>query len=83
MTEAIPYCRMRGYEACVAERIIPETTVYDAEITIESYTTTRKEEGKAKGPRCKACIHFRSCEGPWKEYPGLYGWDEFVPVKSG
>jgi len=82
MTEAIPYCRMRGYEACVAERIIPETTVYDAEITIQSYTTTRREEGKAKGPRCKACARFKDCEGPWKEYPGLYGWDEFVPVPA-
>lgn len=80
MTEAIPYCRMRGYEAYVAERIIPETTVYDAEIVIESYSTTRREEGKAKGPRCKECVHAKVCEGPWKEYPELYGWDEFVPV---
>ena len=59
----------------MAERIIPETTVYDAEITIESYTTTRREEGKAKGPRCKDCARFKDCEGPWKEYPELYGWD--------
>lgn len=80
LTEAIPYCCMRGYEAHVAERIIPETTVYDAEITIDSYTKTRQSEGKAKGPECRKCAWFKNCEGPWKEYPELYGWGEFEPV---
>jgi cyclic pyranopterin phosphate synthase len=80
LTEAIPYCRMRGYEQHVAERIIPETTVYDAKVTIGSYTRYRHTEGKAKGPECKACRWFKVCEGPWKEYPELYGWEEFEPV---
>ncbi|MFA5139920.1 MAG: radical SAM protein [Elusimicrobiota bacterium] len=80
LTEAIPYCRMRGYEAHVAERIIPETTVYDAEVTIDSYTKYRMTEGKGKGPKCRACKWFKTCEGPWREYPELYGWEEFEPV---
>ena len=23
-----------------------------------------------------------TCEGPWREYPDHYGWDEFIPVKD-
>ncbi|MBI4249506.1 MAG: radical SAM protein [Elusimicrobia bacterium] len=80
MTEAIPYCMMPGYEDCVAERIIPETTVYDAEQTTESYTAYRIGRGKSKGPRCRQCRYEPSCEGPWREYPQMYGWSEFKPV---
>ena len=80
MTEAIPYCFMSGYEDCVAERIIPQTKIFDADIVIEDYTKVRRTEGKAKGPRCPECRYFDSCEGPWREYPELFGWDEFVPV---
>ncbi|HBL18502.1 MAG: hypothetical protein A2X36_10705 [Elusimicrobia bacterium GWA2_69_24] len=82
MTEAIPFCRLRGYESCIAERIIPETVVYDAEATIESYTRVRQQEGKTKGPRCPECAYESVCEGPWKEYPGLFGWSEFVPIRG-
>lgn len=82
MTEAIPYCRLRGYEACVAERIIPRTMIFDAETVIADYTAARRDEGKAKGPRCRSCRHFDACEGPWREYPELFGWDEFEPVPA-
>jgi len=82
MTEAIPYCFMSGYEACVAERIIPATKIFDAETVIEDYTSARRNQGKAKGPRCPECAHFQACEGPWREYPEMFGWDEFVPVRA-
>lgn len=82
MTEAIPFCMMRGYEPYVAERIIPETVVYDADVLVESYTEFRRTQGKAKGPRCRECAYFKECEGPWKEYPDMFGFDEFVPVKE-
>ncbi|MBI5238879.1 MAG: radical SAM protein [Elusimicrobia bacterium] len=82
MTEAIPYCFMSGYEDCVAERIIPRTKIFDADLVIEDYTKVRRTEGKSKGPRCPECAHFEACEGPWREYPGLFGWDEFIPVKK-
>ncbi len=81
MTEAIPYCFMSGYEDHVAERIIPATKIFDAERIIEDYTHLRRTEGKAKGPRCQECAYFKSCEGPWREYPEMFGWDEFEPVK--
>jgi len=81
MTEAVPYCFMSGYEDFVAERVIPATKIYDAETVIDDYALARRGEGKAKGPRCPECRHHRSCEGPWREYPEMFGWDEFVPVR--
>ncbi len=82
MTEAIPYCFMKDYEEYIAERVIPEGTVYDAAWSIEDYGKYRKTEGKTKGPDCPKCKHYRVCEGPWKEYPQIFGWKEFKPVKS-
>ena len=81
-TEAIPFCLMKGYNACVAERIIPAGPVVDADRTIKDYGLYRKTEGKAKGPLCPDCKYFDICEGPWREYPVLYGWKEFTPVRD-
>ena len=81
-TEAIPFCLMNGYETCVAERIIPAGPVVDADRFIEDYGAYRRTEGKAKGPRCARCKYLKICEGPWREYPELYGWKEFKPVKD-
>jgi len=83
MTEAIPYCRMQGFEDCIAERIMPETLIFDADYRIESYRSYRLTEGKAKGPRCRECRYDPVCEGPWKEYPEMFGWEEFEPVPPG
>jgi len=80
-TEAIPYCFMKGYEQCVAEKIIPEGPVADADIFVENYGDYRRNEGKIKHKKCKKCRYFRICEGPWREYPEIYGWSEFIPVK--
>jgi MoaA/NifB/PqqE/SkfB family radical SAM enzyme len=79
-TEAIPFCLMKGYEDRVAELIIPEGPVADGEKFIESYGDYRRTEGKAKTRSCRKCRYFKSCEGPWREYPRLYGWKEFRPV---
>lgn len=81
-TEAVPFCLMKGYEQCVAERVIPEGPVADADVYIESYGDYRRNEGKAKRAECRRCRWFAACEGPWREYPELYGWDEFKPVKG-
>lgn len=79
-TEAIPYCLMKGYEQCVAEAIIPEGPVADADVFVENYADYRRNEGKIKRKECSRCIYFRACEGPWREYPDIYGWKEFKPV---
>lgn len=81
MTEAIPYCLMGGYEDFVVEKNIPDTNVYDADFQVEDYTNYRRNLGKARGPACPKCKYFKICEGPWKEYPELFGWSEFKPVK--
>jgi MoaA/NifB/PqqE/SkfB family radical SAM enzyme len=81
MTEAIPYCLMAGYEDCIAERIIPDGSVFDIDFTIEDYGEYRRNKGKTKGSRCPQCKYYKICEGPWKEYPEIFGWDEFKPVK--
>ena len=81
-TEAIPYCLMQALEQHVAERVIPVTRVYDAEQTLEDYTRYRLREGKSKGPPCQVCGARELCEGPWREYVQLYGWDEFSPVAA-
>ncbi len=77
--EAMPYCFMHGYEQHVVEAHIPATVVLDCPHTIEDYTAWRWAEGKAKGPPCTQCTWRDVCEGPWREYPDGYGWDEFEP----
>lgn len=81
MTEAIPYCLMKGYEDYIAEKIIPESMVYDVNFMIEDYGGYRRSKGKAKGPQCPQCKYYKICEGPWKEYIEIFSWDEFRPVK--
>ncbi|MDD3144921.1 MAG: radical SAM protein [Candidatus Gracilibacteria bacterium] len=80
-TEAIPYCLMQGYEYAISENVMPETSINDAEMRTESYAEYRWNEGKIKREECKSCLKYELCEGPWKEYPEMYGWDEFVPLK--
>lgn len=80
MTEAIPLCFLPGYESHAAEWIIPRTRIVDAEWVIEDYTELRLAEGKLRGEVCQPCRHLHCCEGPWREYPEHFGWDEFQPV---
>jgi len=82
MTEAIPYCFMVGYEPYIAERIMPRTKIFEGHLTIADYTEHRLTEGKAKGPPCEECAFRGLCEGPWREYPEHYGWDEFQTRKD-
>jgi MoaA/NifB/PqqE/SkfB family radical SAM enzyme len=82
MTEAIPYCFMRGYEKYIAEKIIPDTKIFDYQKIIEDFTEKRRTEGKTKGPNCQNCFYNEICEGPWREYPEKLGWNEFIPVKK-
>ncbi len=80
-TEAIPYCLMQWYEWAISENIMPETSINDAEIRTESYADYRWSEWKSKWVECSKCIKNDICEWPWKEYPDMYGWEEFIPIK--
>ncbi|MEM5781763.1 MAG: radical SAM protein [Candidatus Aenigmatarchaeota archaeon] len=80
MAEAVPYCFMKGYEKYVAEQYIPSASVIDGDLIINQYEEYRKNLGKIKGPKCQSCKFYKKCEGPWKEYPEIFGWEEFKPV---
>ena len=83
MTEAIPLCFLTGgFEKHAAEFIMPNTKIFDATWVVESYTEYRHTEGKLKGAPCRQCRHEAYCEGPWREYPEHFGWEEFIPVKK-
>lgn len=79
-TEAIPYCLMQGYEGHISEIDIPKPMTFDAGFKVEDYASYRKNEAKSKGPNCLKCKYNKICEGPWKEYPEIFGWDEFRPI---
>jgi len=72
-TEAIPYCLLGGYEKYVAEDIMPKTRIYDAGFTVEDYGEYRFNSGKERREESQSCKYFGQCEGPWKEYPELFG----------
>lgn len=79
VVEAMPLCLMRGYEDAVVEEEIPETTVVDLDGAPFAFSEWRRGEGKAKGPPCERCSKTARCEGPWREYPEHFGWDEYTP----
>lgn len=81
-TEAVPYCFMQGYEKHISENIMPDTMIFDADTEIADFRKYRLASGKKKGPLCGKCIYNSICEGPWKEYPEIFGWEEFIPVKE-
>ena len=77
--EAIPQCFLAEYGSCITDYDIPETLIYEEEGP-RDFSRWRVREGKLTGPKCRVCKYFKNCEGPWKEYPQIFGWDEFVPV---
>jgi len=79
-TEAVPLCFLPGFETHASERRIPRTRIVDADRVVPDYTLARRAHGKAKGPACECCALTAACEGPWKEYPATFGWEEFLPV---
>ena len=82
MVEATPYCFMKGYEKFVSEQYIPAASVFDDVAVTMDYGAYRKNEGKSKGPLCSSCKMNKICEGPWKEYPQIFGWSEFIPISK-
>ncbi len=72
MVEVIPFCLMEGDERYVSD-------VYTGYV-IKDHTKYRLDEGKIKHSNCRKCRYFNICEGPWRKYPEIFGWDEFKPV---
>jgi len=80
VTEAVPYCFLRGMEELAVEDAIPKTTVIDLDGQVVEYSDWRVADGKSHGDPCARCTARHTCEGPWREYPAAFGWDEFVPI---
>jgi molybdenum cofactor biosynthesis enzyme MoaA len=80
MAEAMPFCHMKGYEACVSELHMPPADVYETDFRVEKWEEWRVNEGKWKGESCRECAFYDVCEGPWKEYVEKRGSWELVPV---
>jgi len=80
VTEAVPLCFLPGMQELAVEDQIPDTTVIDLDGKPFDYSTWRPAEGKSHGPPCEGCKARSRCEGPWREYPEKYGWDEFRPI---
>ena len=82
MTEAIPFCFMQWYEWHIAEKVFTrDVKIFDAEKITKSYNKYKKNKGKKHWPPCKKCKLEDICEWPWKEYPQIFGWDEFQSIK--
>ena len=83
VTEAVPLCLLRGMAELAIEAHIPPTTVLDLESAPLDYERWRRGEGKSHGPPCETCGARAACEGPWREYPAAFGWDELQPFEIG
>lgn len=81
-SEAIPFCLMCGYERNVAEVEELNNIIILDKMGIMRFSKHREENLKIKCKACEQCLFFSMCEGPWVEYPLLFGWKEFIPVRS-
>jgi len=79
-TEAIPYCLMKWYEEHIQEQYQPDTSIFDAEYEMSSYNDYKINGWKSRRDKCRECLKYDVCEWPWKEYPDIFWWDEFVPI---
>ncbi len=80
MVEAIPPCFLKDFQEHISENSMPEMKIFDLDNIVDNFKEARIVEGKMKNTKCKKCTLFSVCEGPWKEYPERFGWDEFKPV---
>jgi sulfatase maturation enzyme AslB (radical SAM superfamily) len=80
-TEAIPFCFMIWYENHIWERFLWDFSIHDAAYKTKSYKEYRLNEGKIKRNECRKCREYNRSEWPWKEYPELFWWKEFIIIK--
>lgn len=83
MVEAFPFCFMKGYEKFCSELYMPkEVEVRDPDRIIKKFQEWRISKGKLKFSQCKNCKYGLICEGPWREYPKIFGNEEFKAVRG-
>lgn len=81
LTEGIPLCMLKGREEFASEALHRNVRVVDEGGDIDEFQGHRRTNLKAKGPECRGCRRFDACEGPWADYPEMFGWKEFKPPR--
>lgn len=82
-TEGVPFCLMKKHEKYIGDsnKRLPETSVFEYQSDIIKFKDVLVSKGRVKRKQCISCKYFDACVGPWVEYPQLFGWSEFVPLK--
>ena len=75
---------LRGFPGCVikphGEFILPENDVYIYSEGLNPEPTNALIHSKSDS--CTGCKLHHECDGPSLKYTGLFGWDEFIPIKN-
>jgi len=79
--EAFPFCTLNEkYHAHISENYMPNVFIYEDK-KLSNFNQMKKDGAKLKGERCRECKFFERCEGPWSDYPRIFGFNEFKPIK--
>ncbi len=78
--EAIPFCILPDCAENITDNRMPDTQVSEKDNFEEDFTARRRDQLKRKEETCRQCKYDKICEGPWKEYADIFGWEEFKPV---
>ncbi|MDD3940223.1 MAG: radical SAM protein [Candidatus Pacebacteria bacterium] len=79
--EAFPFCTLsEEYRDHISENYIPDTFfIEDKEL--KDFKKLKQAGAKITGANCQDCKFYGKCEGPWRDYPNIFGFDEFIPIK--
>jgi len=80
MAESIPPCLMKEFRSYCSEPFMPSTEVRDTHYVDPNFENTRIHKLKLKPEKCRQCLLFKTCEGPWIEYISKYGDGELKPI---
>jgi MoaA/NifB/PqqE/SkfB family radical SAM enzyme len=82
LIDGIPLCLINEYEKYLTDKKEPSTLMQEIgnSSTLADWEKYRETKGRIKEKKCEECQHFDICEGPWVEYPQIFGWDEFNPI---
>jgi len=66
----VPFCFVKGYEK------------YSAEFSGINKEILITQKDKVKSDKCKNCKYDNFCQGIWKKYVNIYGFDEIIPFEK-
>jgi len=78
--EAFPFCTLdEKYHYHIPGKKFSNYFVFDGE-RMTDMVKRRRDKLKWQGEKCKDCKFFNICEGPWRNYPLIFGSEEFRPI---